>query len=103
LGFSELEAQYPEVGFVWLDIEDEDSGVEDWDVENFPTLLIQRNDLVLFFGPMLPHLGILKQTLLTYLAQGLEEAYAYGHANPERASWQSQYNYRSLLRKLNTG
>lgn len=97
-GFRELAAQYPEVGFAWVDIEDENAGVEDWDIENFPTLLIQRQELVLFFGPMLPHHGILRQTLDTYLAQGPEEACAYAHATPERAAWQAAYNYRSIRR-----
>jgi thioredoxin 1 len=95
-GFKELGAQYPEVGFIWVDIEDENSGVEDWDIENFPTLLIQRNELVLFFGPMLPHSGILKQALDTYLAQGQEEARAYAHATLERAAWQVTYDFRGL-------
>lgn len=98
-GFKELEAQYPEVGFLWLDIEEEDSGVEDWDVENFPTLLIQRDELVLFFGPMLPHHGILRQTLDTYLAQAQQESHDYAHATPERAAWQAGCNIRPLLRQ----
>jgi thiol-disulfide isomerase/thioredoxin len=97
-GFRELEAQYPDVGFVWIDIEDENSGVEDWDVENFPTLLIQRDELVLFFGPMLPHLSILKQTLDTYRAQDQPEARDYAHATPERAGWQVNYDYRNLAK-----
>lgn len=96
-GFRELEAQYPDVGFVWVDIEDENSGVEDWDVENFPTLLIQRNELVLFFGPMLPHHSILRQTLESFFAQLPEEAQVYVHENPERAGWQGRYSYRRLL------
>lgn len=97
-GFRELEARHPEVGFVWVDIEDENAGVEDWDIENFPTLLIQRKELVLFFGPMLPNQRILVQTLEAFIAQGPEEARAYAHATPERAAWQAGYNYRSLRR-----
>ena len=99
-GFRELEQVYPEVSFVWVDIEEESSGVEDWDIENFPTLLIQRNELVLFFGPMLPHHSILRQTLDAYLTQHLDEAHRYAHATPERAAWQSQYDYRSKSKGL---
>ena len=97
-GFRELEIQYPEVGFVWVDIEDENSGVEDWDIENFPTLLVQRNELVLFFGPMLPQHSILKQTLGSFQSQTLNEAHLYAHATPERAGWQAAYDYRRTLR-----
>src|SRR5690606_21013724 len=96
-GFRELEAQYPDVGFVWVDIEDEHAGVEDWDIENFPTLLIQRKELVLFFGPMLPHHRILRQTLETLLAQDEPEARAYAHGTPERAAWQARFDIRPLL------
>lgn len=96
-GFRELEAQYPQVGFVWVDIEDEHAGVEDWDIENFPTLLIQRKELVLFFGPMLPHHRILRQTLDTLLGQDEAEAYAYAHGTPERGKWQVDCDYRRLV------
>lgn len=95
-GFKELERAYPDVGFIWVDIEDESSGVEDWDVENFPTILIQRNELVLFCGPMLPHHSILKQTLDAFRMQSADEARRYAHATPERASWQAAYDYRTL-------
>ncbi|HTJ96505.1 MAG TPA: thioredoxin family protein [Rhodocyclaceae bacterium] len=97
-GFDELSAQYPQAGFLWVDIEDENSGVEDWDVENFPTLLIQRKESVLFFGPMLPHHRVLQQTLDNYLAQSETEARLYAHATPERAAWQAAYDYRKLAR-----
>lgn len=98
-GFRELEAQYPDVGFLWVDIEDEDSGVEDWDIENFPTLLIQRKELVLFFGPMLPHHRILRQTLDSLLALDEGAARSYAHSTPERAAWQARFNIRSVARK----
>lgn len=97
-GFRELEAQYPDVGFVWVDIEDEHSGVEDWDIENFPTLLIQRDELVLFFGPMLPHLSVLKQMLETYVVWSKNDSEQYAHSTPERARWQACCNYRLLAK-----
>ena len=97
-GFRELEAQYPDCGFLWVDIEDENSGVEDWDIENFPTLLIQRNELVLFFGPMLPNRRFLTQMLDIFIAQIPQESRDYAHATPERAAWQTAYDYRSIRR-----
>ena len=97
-GFRELQAYYPDVGFIWVDIEDENSGVEDWDIDNFPTLLIQRHELVLFFGPMLPQASVLRRTLDDYLEQTSGESRQYAHATPERASWQFRFDYRSVLR-----
>jgi len=52
--FDELTQRHPDKRFVWIDIEDEADVVGDIDVENFPTLLIQRGDAVAFFGTVLP-------------------------------------------------
>lgn len=52
--FEALAALHPDLLFVWIDIEDEADLVGDIDVENFPTLLIQRADQVCFFGPVEP-------------------------------------------------
>ncbi|MCY1458981.1 hypothetical protein D9M71_764140 [compost metagenome] len=35
----------------------------DIDVENFPTLLVQIGSRVVFYGPMLPHIGHLERLL----------------------------------------
>lgn len=40
---------------LWVDIEDEEDTLGDVDVVDFPTLLIAREDTVLFFGPVTPH------------------------------------------------
>lgn len=53
-GFEQLAAAHPDKRFVWIDIEDQADFIGDIDVENFPTLLIQRRDDVAFFGTVLP-------------------------------------------------
>lgn len=53
-GFEQLAAAHPDKRFAWIDIEDQADVVGDIDVENFPTLLIQRGDAVSFFGTVLP-------------------------------------------------
>src|SRR5262245_31141619 len=95
-GFDEIAGLFPGFEFVWVDIEDEKSGVEDWDIENFPTLLIQRKELVLFFGHLLPQKAILRQMLEMFRGQSEPESRQYAHANPERAQWQAKYNYRNI-------
>jgi thioredoxin 1 len=57
--FETLAARHPDKRFVWIDIEDQADVVGDLDVENFPTLLIQRRDAIAFLGTVLPdlHLG----------------------------------------------
>ena len=52
--FNQLAAQHPDKCFTWIDIEDCAHLVEDIDIENFPTILIQHQDVVAFLGTMLP-------------------------------------------------
>jgi thioredoxin 1 len=52
--FEGLAAAHRDKRFVWIDIEDQAELVGDIDVENFPTLLIQRGEAVAFFGTVLP-------------------------------------------------
>lgn len=96
-GFQALAEQFPQADFRWFDVEDDAAIVGDFDVDNFPTLLIQRGDWVLFFGPMLPDHGQLKRLLQTYLAQSPEEAARYAVSQPERAAWQKTHNLRAQL------
>jgi len=48
--FRALQQQFPQVRFVWLDVEDEEELVGDLDVETFPTLLIAHLDRPMFLG-----------------------------------------------------
>ena len=95
-GFHALAGQFPGVRFVWLDIEERADDLGDLDVENFPTLLITRGDVVLFFGTMLPHLGHLQRTLEVFLAHGREESLVYAHSDSERRTWQANEDLRSI-------
>ena len=63
--FDGLAAQHPEHAFVWIDIEDHPELLGEEDVENFPTLAIERQGTVLFFGTMLPHIQQLERLMLT--------------------------------------
>lgn len=61
--FEALANRYPEHAFVWIDIEEFPDLLGDEDVENFPTLLIERDGKVLFFGTMLPHIEQLERLM----------------------------------------
>lgn len=98
-GFEALAQQWPDAGFHWVDIEEEADWLGDLDVENFPTLLIQRGDVVLFFGTMLPQHGLLQRTLETLAALGDEEASTYAAATDERRAWQRECDFRAALRR----
>lgn len=100
-GFEALAEAFPEAGFLWFDIEDDAELVGDLDVENFPTLLIQRHDDVLLYGPQLPDHGLLRRLVQTFMAQTPLESQQYA-ANPERATWQQECNLRTILRDAQT-
>lgn len=101
-GFDAMAAHFPGARFVWLDIEDDADLVGDYDVENFPTLLIQRHDSVLFFGTLLPHHHILHRTLENFHAQTPEESRYHAESDPERRRWQTEHNLRRALAARHT-
>ena len=66
-GFLQLEERFPQARFRWLDVE-LDAEAADVEVENFPTITVNRGDEVLFHGVMPPqheHLVRLLQKLFT--------------------------------------
>lgn len=62
--FDALAARHPRQHFIWIDIEDQSDLLDDFDVENFPTLLIQRGGRVAFFGVVLPEPRVAERLLL---------------------------------------
>ena len=68
--FKQLQAAFPDVQFVWVDVEDESELVDPVEVENFPTLLMATPEGVQFFGTVMPHLETLQRLIETRLAPG---------------------------------
>jgi len=67
--FAQLASQWPEVKFVWVDIESHDDLLGDLDIENFPTLLIaDAQGRVRFAGTVLPHAETLQRMCQAALA-----------------------------------
>ena len=61
--FNHLADAHPEACFVWIDIETHADLLDDFDVENFPTILIEDAQARRFFGTVLPHPGIVERML----------------------------------------
>ncbi|MGB6106199.1 MAG: thioredoxin family protein [Pusillimonas sp.] len=61
--FNALAGRWPAHTFVWVDIEENPELLEDEDVENFPTLLIQNPRGNLFFGTLLPYISHLERLI----------------------------------------
>jgi thiol-disulfide isomerase/thioredoxin len=58
--FEALPGRFPQAGFHWIDVEDDADWIGDLDVENFPTLVVQRDEDVLFQGVLMPQPGIVE-------------------------------------------
>lgn len=61
--FDQLADAHPDACFVWIDIETHADRLDDLDVENFPTILIEDANAARFFGTVLPHAAIVERML----------------------------------------
>jgi thioredoxin-like negative regulator of GroEL len=95
--FEELAARHPDKYFLWVDIEDHADVVGDLDVENFPTLLIQRHEHVAFFGTMLPDANVAHRLIESQAGLSDEDLARQAASTPERRQWQQECNLRALL------
>ena len=95
--FEALAARHPAVRFVWIDIEDQADIVGDLDIENFPTLLIQHDDVVAFFGTVLPDAALAERLLAAQLATPVDDLGRIATSTEERRDWQRSGNLRALL------
>ncbi|KAB8053367.1 MAG: thioredoxin family protein [Janthinobacterium sp.] len=95
--FEELAARHPDTNFVWIDIEDQADVVGDLDIDNFPTLLIQHEDNVAFFGTVLPDGGLAHRMVQAQQALSAAELAALASSTQERRDWQRDCNLRTLL------
>lgn len=95
--FAQLAARFPALQFVWIDVEDQAAVVGDLDIDNFPTLLIQQNDVVSFFGTILPDMHLAERLLQSILEQSTAALAAQAASTPERRQWQQECNLRTML------
>jgi thioredoxin 1 len=98
--FDAWAADHTDKHFIWVDIEDQADVVGDLDVENFPTLLIQRGDVIAFFGTVLPDVKMANRLLMAQVEKSDIELQAEASSNPERKNWQLQCNLRQRLKDL---
>lgn len=95
--FDELASRHADKHFVWIDIEDEAEVVGDIDVENFPTLLMQRGDVVSFFGTVLPDVNLADRLIAAQAEKTDNEIRAEANSSAERRGWQQDCNLRMRL------
>lgn len=81
--FDLLQSQHADKCFAWIDIEDQAHLVDAVDIENFPTILIQYHENIIFFGTMLPDAGQLHRLLMSFEESLPTQA---EHGNKRRSS-----------------
>lgn len=74
---------------LWVDIEDEADALGDLDIETFPTLLVLHRGRPLFFGPVLPQIGVIDRLLQT-LRHGSAAEVSIAPANQAAVQWLAQ-------------
>jgi thioredoxin 1 len=99
IAFAQLAARHPEYRFVWIDIEDQADVVGDFDVENFPTLLIQRGATVTFFGTMEPEIRLAERIFTTHLQKTDAELQADAVSSEQHREWQRDIELGRRLRE----
>ncbi|MEB0133893.1 thioredoxin family protein [Actimicrobium sp. CCC2.4] len=84
--FEELAALHPDKHFLWIDIEDQSDLLGDIDVENFPTLLVQRSAYVAFFGSVQPGMQLADRLVQAQAALSGDELarFATSHAHEQQ-------------------
>jgi thiol-disulfide isomerase/thioredoxin len=97
--FEALAARHQDKVFVWIDIEDQADVVGDLDVDNFPTLLLQRDETVAFFGTVLPDPLVAERMVQAQAAASDAELARLAQSSAERRAWQEECNLRTLLRE----
>jgi thioredoxin 1 len=96
--FEALAERHPDKLFIWIDIEDQAEVVGELDVDNFPTLLVQRADMVAFFGTVLPDPAVAERMVQAQAASSDAELARLAQSSEERRRWQRECNLRTLLR-----
>ncbi len=64
--FNELSTKHQDKAFAWVDIEDHADLIDELDIENFPTILIEYQAKILFLGTMLPDANLVHKLIGNY-------------------------------------
>lgn len=78
--FEQLATQFPQMRFIWLDVEDREDVAGDLDIETFPSLLVADGERARFLGPVLP-----QPAVVTRMLQSLAQDPGAGPADPAQA------------------
>lgn len=96
-GFDELADRHPDKHVIWIDVEDCADVVGDLEQENFPTMLIQYKDIVVYCAPVLPDHRQVDRLLASFTSESEDALLKQAESSDERREWQKNCNLRTLL------
>ncbi|WP_245845420.1 thioredoxin family protein [Thiomonas delicata] len=74
--FRALAQRIPRARMLWVDVEDAHAVLGDYEVENFPTLIVQRGPWLLHGGPLPPQIGVWMRLVEEFVRLSADEAAA---------------------------
>jgi thioredoxin-like negative regulator of GroEL len=86
-----------DVRFFWIDIEDHADMLGNLDIDKFPTILIQRGDVVAFYSCIHPDAALAGRILQSVMDESMDALRQQANSNEERRQWQRECNFRTLL------
>jgi thioredoxin-like negative regulator of GroEL len=86
-----------DVRFFWVDIEDHADIMGELDINKFPTIAIQRGDIVAFYSCIHPDAKLAERLLQSLANETPETLVAQAESNEERRMWQKECNFRTML------
>ena len=95
--FEALAEQHPDLLFMWIDIEDQAGLVDHLEVDNFPTLLIQQQDIVSFYGAMQSDTVRLQRLIQTKSQLSSQQLQELADSGEQQRYWQTDANLRLRL------
>ena len=98
--FTALAKRHPSTQFVWIDIEDHADLIGDLDIENFPTLLMQRGHIVTFLAPAGMDLQQAERIFLAQQEKNVSELCREAQSSEERRGWQTEANLLLKMQQL---
>ena len=61
--FAAVQAAQPQVRWVWVDVEEQEQAMGDWEIETFPTVLLAQGEQLRFMGVLQPQMAVLQRLL----------------------------------------
>lgn len=93
----ELATSRKDALFFWVDIEDHADMLGELDIDKFPTIVIQRGNIVAFYSCIHPDAKLADRILQSMMDETPETLALQAKSNDERQMWQKECNFRTML------